>query len=45
VIVPPNSFALARSVEYFRIPRDVLTHLRGQKHLCALRHHRERDAV
>ena len=24
-IVPPNSFALARSVEYFRIPRDVLT--------------------
>ena len=23
-IVPPNSFALARSVEYFRIPRDVL---------------------
>ena len=24
-IVPPNAFALARSVEYFRIPRDVLT--------------------
>ena len=24
-IVPPNSFALARSIEYFRIPRDVLT--------------------
>jgi dCTP deaminase len=24
-IVPPNSFALARSVEYFRIPRDILT--------------------
>src|SRR5207245_11178356 len=24
-IVPPNSFALARSVEYFRIPRHVLT--------------------
>jgi dCTP deaminase len=23
--VPPNSFALARSVEYFRIPRNVLT--------------------
>jgi len=23
-IVPPNSFALARSMEYFRIPRDVL---------------------
>jgi dCTP deaminase len=24
-IIPPNSFALARSVEYFRIPRRVLT--------------------
>jgi dCTP deaminase len=24
-IIPPNSFALARSVEYFRIPRKVLT--------------------
>jgi dCTP deaminase len=24
-IVPPNSFALARSIEYFRIPRDVIT--------------------
>ncbi len=24
-IIPPNSFALARSIEYFKIPRDVLT--------------------
>lgn len=24
-IIPPNSFALARSMEYFRIPRKVLT--------------------
>jgi dCTP deaminase len=24
-IIPPNSFALSRTVEYFRIPRDVLT--------------------
>jgi dCTP deaminase len=24
-IIPPNSFALARSMEYFRIPRNVLT--------------------
>lgn len=24
-IVPPNSFALARTIEYFKIPRDVLT--------------------
>ena len=23
-MVPPNSFALARTVEYFRIPRDIL---------------------
>ena len=25
VVIPPNSFALARSVEYFKIPRNVLT--------------------
>jgi dCTP deaminase len=24
-IIPPNSFALARTVEFFKIPRDVLT--------------------
>jgi dCTP deaminase len=24
-VIPPNSFALARSIEYFRIPRSVLT--------------------
>src|SRR2546427_2163231 len=24
-IIPPNSFALSKSVEYFRIPRNVLT--------------------
>ena len=24
-IIPPNSFALARTVEYFKIPRDILT--------------------
>ncbi|MFZ2096282.1 MAG: dCTP deaminase [Anaerolineales bacterium] len=24
-VIPPNSFALGRSVEYFRIPRQVLT--------------------
>ena len=23
-IIPPNSFVLARTVEYFRIPRDVI---------------------
>jgi dCTP deaminase len=24
-VIPPNSFALARSVEYFKIPRNVIT--------------------
>ena len=42
-IIPPNAFALASTVEYFRIPRDVLTLCVGKSHLCALRHHRQRD--
>jgi dCTP deaminase len=25
VVIPPNSFALARTIEYFRIPRNVMT--------------------
>ncbi|HEB78148.1 MAG TPA: dCTP deaminase [Methylothermaceae bacterium] len=29
-IIPPNSFALARTVEYFRIPRDILTICMGK---------------
>jgi len=29
-IIPPNSFALGRSVEYFRIPRNVLTICMGK---------------
>ena len=24
-VIPPNSFALAQTIEYFRIPRDILT--------------------
>ena len=40
-IVPPNSFALARSVEYFKIPRNVLTICVGKIHLRSLRHHRQ----
>src|SRR5690606_15556070 len=40
-IIPPNSFALARTVEYFRIPRRT-GGLPGQEHLCALRDHRQR---
>ena len=44
-IVPPNSFALARSVEYFRIPAQRPHHLRGQVHLRPLRHHHQRHPV
>ena len=44
-IVPPNSFALARTVEYFRIPRDVLTVCLGKSTYAPLRHHRQRHAV
>ena len=44
-IIPPNSFALARTVEYFRIPRNVLSICLGKIDLCALRHHRQRDAA
>ena len=29
-IIPPNSFALGRSVEYFRIPRNVITMCLGK---------------
>jgi deoxycytidine triphosphate deaminase len=43
-IVPPNSFALARSVEYFKIP-GCADHLRRQVNVCALRDHRERDPI
>jgi len=43
---PPNSFALAPgSIEYFRIPRNVLNDLRRQEHLPPrLRDHHQRDA-
>jgi dCTP deaminase len=44
-IIPPNSFALARTMEYFRIPRSVLTVCLGKIDLCPLRHHRQCDAV
>ena len=33
-IIPPNSFALARTVEYFRIPRSVLTICLGKSTLA-----------
>ena len=44
-IIPPNSFALARTVEYFRIPRDTLVVCLGKSTYYALRHHRERDPL
>ena len=36
-IIPPNSFALARTVEYFRIPRNVLTFVseKGRMHAAS----------
>jgi dCTP deaminase len=34
VIIPPNSFALARSVEYFVIPRSVMTICLGKSTLA-----------
>lgn len=30
ILIPPNSFVLARSLEYFRIPRNVLTVCSGK---------------
>ena len=35
-IIPPNSFALARTVEYFRIPRNVLTICLGKSTLSLI---------
>ena len=35
-IIPPNSFALSRSVEYFRIPRQVLTICLGKSPMPAV---------
>ena len=34
IIIPPNSFALARTVEHFRIPRDVLVICLGKSSLA-----------
>src|ERR1700730_17659801 len=44
-IVLSNSFALERSVKYFQDSARCADHLRGQAHLRALRHHRERHAI
>ena len=44
-IIPPNSFALARTIEYFRIPRDCTDPVSREVDLRALRHHRERHPI
>jgi len=44
-IIPPNSFALARTVEYFRIPRDVLVICLGKSTYARCGIDRECDAV
>ena len=44
IIIPPNSFALAETVEEFRIPRRA-GDLRRQVDLRTLRNHRERHAA
>lgn len=45
VIVPPNWFALARSIEYFHIPRDVLTICVGKSTYARCGITSERDAI
>ena len=40
-IIPPNSFALARTVEYFRVPPEGAGNLHRQVNLCPLRHRRQ----
>ena len=35
-VIPPNSFALARTVEYFKIPRNVLNYLSWKIYLCSM---------
>jgi dCTP deaminase len=45
VIIPPNSFALARTVEYFRIPRNVLTVCLGKSTYARCFHGETRVAL
>ena len=44
-IIPPNSFALGALGGIFSNPAQRADDLPRQIHLCALRDHRERDAV
>ncbi len=45
VIVPPNSFALARSDRILSYPQGCTDDLRWKVDLCALRNHGERNAI
>ena len=44
-IIPPNSFALARTVEYFRVPEDVLVICLGKSTYARCGNHRQRHAA
>ncbi len=44
-VIPPNSFALARTIEYFRIPRECPDGLPWEEHLCPLWNHRQCDSI
>ena len=44
-IIPPNSFALARTMEYFKIPDDVLVICLGKINLCKMRNYCKRDTT
>ena len=44
IIIPPNSFVLARSLEYMKIPDNVMVVALGEIDVCTLRHRRKRHA-
>jgi dCTP deaminase len=43
VLIPPHSIALGRTVEYFKIPRNIITLFVGK--LCQVRSDRQCDSV
>ena len=43
-IIPPNSFALGAHHGVLSYSAQCADHLPGQKHVCPLRHHRQRHA-
>ena len=40
-IIPPNSFALASTIEYFKIPENVLVICLGEIYLCKMWYNRK----